>query len=209
MPAQVLELVNAQMGRLLSAGTQTLGWATALSIFLARWSARAGIGALMRGLNTIYDAPNRSTIRHYFAAFTLTVALVGVGLVAGAAIVVAPVVLAFLPVSAQAAAIIDLIRWSAAIFVITMGIMLIYRYGPRARDGRRSPWVTPGAGFAVVMWAAASVGFSQYLANFGRYNEVYGSIGAVVALLMWLYLSAFLVLLGGALNAQLELRKRL
>ncbi|MEM6407154.1 MAG: YihY/virulence factor BrkB family protein [Pseudomonadota bacterium] len=209
LPAQVLELVNAQMGRLLSAGTQTLGWATALSIFLALWSARAGVGAIMRGLNTIYRSPNRSAISHYFAAFSLTVTLVGVAVIAGAAIVVTPVVLAFLPLSAQAAAIIDLIRWSAAIFVITMGIMLIYRYGPRKREGRRTPWLTPGAAFATVMWAAASVGFSQYLANFGRYNEVYGSIGAVVALLMWLYLSAFLVLLGGALNAQLERSKRL
>ncbi|MEM7472998.1 MAG: YihY/virulence factor BrkB family protein [Pseudomonadota bacterium] len=204
LPEQVLDLVTGQMGRLLSAGTETLGWATALSIFLALWSARAGVGAMMRGLNTIYRAPNRSAIRHYFAAFSLTVALVMVALVAGAAIVVTPVVLAFLPLSEQAAAIINLIRWSAAIFVITMGITLIYRYGPRKRDGRRTPWLTPGAGFAVVMWAGASVGFSQYLTNFGRYNEVYGSIGAVVALLMWLYLSAFLVLLGGALNAQLE-----
>jgi len=79
-----------------------------------------------------------------------------------------------------------MVRWSAAVFVITMGIALIYRYGPRKRDGRRTPWLTPGAAFAVVMWVAASMAFSEYLANFGRYK--------------------FLVLLGGALNAQLERR---
>jgi membrane protein len=204
VPEQIFTLIDAQLIRLSAAGSQTLGWASALSIFLALWSTRAGVGAMMRGLNTIYRAPNRSTLRHYFAAFTLTVALVVVALIAGFAVVVTPLLLAFLPLAEQTAAIIDMVRWSGAIFVITCGIALIYRYGPRKRDGRRTPWLTPGAVFAVIMWGVASVGFSQYLANFGRYNEVYGSIGAVVALLMWLYLSAFLVLLGGALNAALE-----
>jgi membrane protein len=206
VPEQIFALIDAQLTRLSAAGSQTLGWASALSIFLALWSARAGVGAMMRGLNTIYRAPNRSTLRHYFAAFMLTVTLVVVALIAGFAVVITPLLLAFLPLAEQTAAIIDMVRWSAAIFVITGGIALIYRYGPRKRDGKRTPWLTPGAVFAVIMWGAASAGFSQYLANFGRYNEVYGSIGAVVALLMWLYLSAFLVLIGGALNAALERR---
>lgn len=206
VPGDIFALIDAQLTRITAAGTQTLGWASVISILLALWSARAGVGAMMRGLNTIYRAPNRSTLQHYIAAFSLTVALVLVALVAGAAVVVTPIVLAFLPLEKQTAAIIDIVRWSAAIFVITGGISLIYRYGPRMRDGRRTSWLTPGAVFAVVMWVGASAGFSQYLANFGRYNEIYGSIGAVVALLMWLYLSAFLVLLGGALNAQLERR---
>jgi len=118
--------------------------------------------------------------------------------------VITPIVVALLPLTAETESWIDMVRWSAAIFVITFGISIIYRYGPRKRDGKRAPWLTPGALFSVVMWAVASAAFSEYLANFGRYNEVYGSIGAVVALLMWLYFSAFLVLLGGALNAQIE-----
>lgn len=206
IPADILALINDQLARLTSAGSTTLGWATLVSILLALWSARAGVGAMMRGMNAIYRSENRSFLRHYFAAFMLTLSLVLVALVAGAAVIVTPVVLAFLPVEQQTASIIDLMRWSAAIFVIAAGISLLYRYGPRARDGRRAGWITPGAGFAVLMWAGASAAFSTYLTNFGNYNEVYGSIGAVVALLMWLYLSAFLVLLGGAINAQLERR---
>ena len=206
IPDDILALVDGQLNRLTSAGATTLGWATALSILLALWSARAGVGAMMRGMNTIYHSPNRSFLRHYFAAFVLTLSLVSVAFVAGAAVVIAPLALAVLPIADQTAQIIDLVRWSAAIFVIAAGISLLYRYGPRKRGDRRAGWITPGAGFAVIIWAGASAAFSEYLANFGNYNEVYGSIGAVVALLMWLYLSAFLVLLGAALNAQLERR---
>lgn len=206
VPEQIYTLIDAQMGRIVTARGETLGWTTVLSIMLALWSARAGVGAMMRGLNTIYRSPNRSFFMAYVSAFLLTLSLVVVALVAGAAVVVTPLVVAMLPLTVETKSWIDTVRWSAAIFVITVGMSLIYRYGPRKRDGRRAPWLTPGALFAVLMWGLASYAFSEYLSNFGRYNEVYGSIGAVVALLMWLYLSAFLVLLGGALNAQIERR---
>lgn len=208
VPNDIFELLDRQSKRIASARSDTLGWATVVSILLALWSARAGVGAMMRGLNTIYRAPNRSVFRHYFAAFTMTLSLVMVALVAGAAVVVTPLVVAMLPLAVETVSWIDTVRWSAAIFVITVGISIIYRYGPRKRDGKRAPWLTPGAFFAVVMWALVSIAFSEYLANFGRYNEVYGSIGAVVALLMWLYFSAFLVLIGGAINAQIEHYRR-
>ncbi len=207
VPDDIYTLIDGQIGRITSARGETLGWATFVSILLALWSARAGVGAMMRGLNTIYRSPNRSFLMAYLSAFLLTITLVVVALVAGASVVVTPIVVALLPLTVETKSWIDTVRWSSAIFVITVGIALIYRYGPRKRDGRRTPWLTPGAVFAVLMWAAASYGFSEYLSNFGRYNEVYGSIGAVVALLMWLYFSAFLVLLGGALNAQIERRK--
>ncbi len=206
VPDDIYTLIDAQLRRIGTARGETLGWTTFISILLALWSARAGVGAMMRGLNTIYRSPNRSFLMAYVAAFTLTLTLVMVALVAGAAVVVTPIVVAFLPLTLETIGWIDMVRWTAAIFVINFGISLIYRYGPRKRDGKRASWLTPGAVFAVVMWAGASYAFSEYLANFGRYNEVYGSIGAVVALLMWLYLSAFLVLLGGALNAQIERR---
>lgn len=207
VPDEIYGLLNSQLTRIAGTSGGTLGWATFVSIMLALWSARAGVGAIMRGLNTIYRSPNRSMMRHYFAAFAMTLALVSVALVAGAAVVVTPLIVALLPLTPETESWIDMVRWSAAIFVITFGISIIYRYGPRKRDGRRAGWITPGAVFSIVMWAAASAAFSEYLANFGRYNEVYGSIGAVVALLMWLYFSAFLVLLGGALNAQIERHK--
>lgn len=205
VPSDVYGLLDVQMQALTSAGIETLSWATAISTFLALWSARAGVGALIRGLNTIYDAPNRASLSHYFSALVLTLALIGVSLVALTSVVVAPVVLAFLPLGQTEALIFELVRWTAAIAVLGVGLSVIYRFGPN-RATPRKRWVTPGAVLVVVFWALASAGFSVYLSNFGTYNEVYGSIGAVVALLMWLYISAFLILLGGALNVQLERR---
>jgi len=122
VPDEIFGLINDQLTRVLSAGSETLGWATFVSILLALWSARAGVGAMMRGLNTIYRAPNRSFFMAYVSAFLLTLTV-------------------------ETKSWIDMVRWSAAVFVITMGIALIYRYGPRKRDGRRTPWLTPGAAF--------------------------------------------------------------
>lgn len=207
LPAEVYDIIDAQIESLSAARSTTLGWTTALSIALALWSARNGVSALMRGLNSIYRERNRGGLRHTVSALVLTAALIGVGLVATATVVVAPLVLAVVPMGDAAGLAVQLVRWLVAIGVLTVGLGIVYRYGPNRR-GARVPWITPGAVLAVVLWAAASAAFSVYLSNFGNYNEVYGSIGAAIALLMWLYISAFLILLGASLNAHLELRTR-
>ena len=203
VPRDVFMLVDTQMDRLMSTTSGTLGFATALSLFLSLWSARAGVGAMIVGLNAIHGLPNRSGLWHYLLSFGLTIALVGVAIVATAAVVIAPIVLSFLPLDSWSEWIAALVRWAAAIFVLVMGLGVLHRYGPNHKPGKNA-WVTPGLFVAVVLWAAASMGFSTYLSNFGQYNEIYGSIGAVAALLMWLYISAYLILLGAALNAELE-----
>ncbi len=202
IPDDAFDLLDSQVNALVSAPTETLGWATVISISAAIWSSRKGVSALVRGLNAIYVVPNRSGIGHYFAALWLTSALMGAALVALGAVVVVPIVLAFLPEGAFAAQALSATRWIAAIGVLLAGLGIIYRYGPNHRD-YRMPWITPGSVLVVILWAVASYGFSEYLANFGSYNQVYGSLGAVIALLMWLYISAFLVLLGAALNVRL------
>lgn len=208
LPGDVYALLDQQLNALAKADGLTLGWASALSLALAVWSARAGVAALIRGLNAIYGVPNRDGFGHYTRALTLTVALVFVALVAIACVVFAPIVLAFFPLGPWTAWGVEAARWIIAMGVLMAGFAMIYRFGPnRAHVGAR--WATPGAVLATFCWVAASVGFSYYLSNFGAYNEVYGSIGAVIAMLMWLYISALLVLLGGGLNAELEYRARL
>jgi membrane protein len=137
----------------------------------------------------------------------LTIGLVAVGITALLTVVVAPVVLAFIPLGPFGNFIADLVRWSIAITVLLAGVGVLYRYGPNRRPARIQ-WLSFGAILAVVSWAIISVGFSYYVANFGNYNQVYGSIGAVIAMLIWLWISSFLVLLGASLNAQIELRTR-
>ena len=198
-------LALAQMEELSALSTPDglpLGWASRLSFGFALWSARAGVAALMQGLNAIYDAPNRSGLSHYLRAFVLTFSLIGVMLVAMACIVVLPVVLAYLPLGPWVNLGVDVLRWCVGVAVLVAGFAVIYRLGPNLQ-GARQRLISPGALFAVVGWLAASTGFSVYLQNFGRYNEIYGSLGAVIVMLMWLFISAYLVLLGGALNAEL------
>ena len=203
LPLEVFDLITAQLTALIDADPLTLGWASGVSFFLTLWSARAGVAALMKGLNAIYGAPNRKGIAHVARALFLTFCLVGVAVTALVCVVVAPVALQFVPLGRLANIGIDLARWFIALMVLFAAFMLIYRLGPNVH---RTRVLVPGAIFATLGWAAASAGFSIYLANFGNYNEVYGSIGAVIAMLMWLFISAWLALLGGALNARLELR---
>ncbi|MEP4978558.1 YihY/virulence factor BrkB family protein [Ascidiaceihabitans sp.] len=208
LPADVYALLDQQLNALAQADGLTLGWASGVSLALAIWSARAGVAALMRGLNAIYNVPNRDGLAHYTRALTLTVALVVVAVIAIACVVFAPIALQFVPLGPLTAWGIEAARWIIALGVLLAGFSLIYRFGPN-RLHKINRWVTPGAVVSTFCWAAASAGFSYYLSNFGAYNEVYGSIGAVIAMLMWLYISAWLVLLGGGLNAELEYRSRL
>lgn len=207
IPADVYRLLAAQLVKLATTDGLTLGWASLLSFGFALWSARAGVAALIQGLNAIYDAPNRGGIAHYIRAFLLTFSLIGVVLVAMACIVVVPVIMAFLPLGPWANFGVEVIRWIVGIGVLLVGFAVIYRLGPNLA-GQRPRLISPGAVFGAGGWVAASVGFSIYLQNFGTYNEVYGSLGAVIVMLMWLFISAYLVLLGGALNAELARARR-
>lgn len=203
IPAGAYDLFQNQITSVLNTRSDALGWATLVSIGLSLWSARAGVAALMRGLNAIYNAPNRSGLRHYLVALTLTAVLIGFAIVALLAVVVAPVALALFPLQANTSMLLEVVRWIVALCVLMAGLGLLYRYGPNRR-GSRMGWITPGALLVIVLWLGASFGFSFYVSNFSSYNEVYGSIGAVIALLMWLYISAYLILLGAVLNVTLE-----
>ena len=203
VPDEVYSLVESQILALMSTSGDTLGWAGLVSVMVASWSARAGVASLMMGLNAIHGRANRGNLKHYMTALLLTFALFGVAIVALGSVVILPIILKFVPLGMMTAMMVSAIRWLAAIGVLLVGLALLYRYGPNTR-GSRMKWVTPGAGLAVALWAIASWGFSLYLTNFAQYNEVYGSIGAAIALQMWLYVSAFVVLLGAALNVQLD-----
>ncbi|KIN62935.1 Ribonuclease BN [Sulfitobacter noctilucicola] len=204
-PSDVYDIINAQVVSLVTTNSDTLGWAGLLSVFIAIWSARAGVGAMIIGLNAVYGERNRNTAKHYLRALLLTVALVGVGIVALISLVVIPVMLAFFPLGLVGTLLVDALRWIVAVVVLFVGIGLLYRFGPN-RKAAQFKWLSVGSIVAVLFWMILSVGFAYYVANFGNYNQVYGSIGAVVAMLVWLWISSFIVLYGAALNVQIELR---
>jgi membrane protein len=208
LPPEAWRLMNGQIHRLMEANNSTLGWTTAVSIGIALWSSRAGTEALIRGLNAVYRRSNRMGVRQWIAPVILTLAIGGVAIVALASVVIMPIIMAFLPPGTMAQSLLAASRWGIAAVVMILGLGLVYRYGPN-RDGfRRSPWLTPGVFVALGIWIAASLAFSFYIQNFNRYNEIYGTLGAAIILLLWLYISAYAVLLGGALNAKLERNAR-
>ena len=203
IPAETYDLFATQMGRLLAAQTDTLGWASGLSLMLALWAARAGVAGLMEGLNAIANRPARNGFKQIVVAITLTITLVGLAITALFAVIVAPIMMKFAHIDTNTAWILEGIRWLVALFVLYAALSLLYRFGPNQR-GARLRWMTIGAGTAVILWIGASAALSFYLGNFGNYNEIYGSIGAVIGMLLWLYITAYLILMGAALNLQVH-----
>ncbi|MBP1806414.1 YihY/virulence factor BrkB family protein [Rubellimicrobium aerolatum] len=205
VPPEVHSVILNQIAGIINAGSGgKIGTATLISILVAVWSARAGVSALIRGLNAAYDIGHRQSIlRRYMADIGVTLALCGLTFVAIAAVVIAPILITILPLGPWVAIAAEITRWAVSIGVIMVTLGIVYRYGPNRR-GHRPKWITPGAIVATVLWMLVSVAFGVYLRNFAHYNEVYGSLGAAVALLMWFYLSAYVVLMGGCLNAAIE-----
>ncbi|EYD71364.1 hypothetical protein Lokhon_03012 [Limimaricola hongkongensis DSM 17492] len=199
IPVEAYGLLTEQLNLMVSTRPETLGFATVMSTFVALFSARNGVASLILGLNQIYGRPNRNGVWQLLVAMLLTFSLIAIAVLAMLVVVVAPILLAVLPLGSGTGWALEAVRWIAAFGIVLAGLGVLYRFGPNMR-GARGRWITPGAFLVILFWLLASAGFSYYLSNFGNYNEVYGSIGAVVALLMWLFISAWLVLLGAAIN---------
>ncbi|ADO42878.1 YihY/virulence factor BrkB family protein [Ketogulonicigenium vulgare] len=207
LPPGAYELVADQVTRLVEPGPRTLGWATIVSTGVALWSARAGVGALAEGLNAVQGTGSRNGFVHIMVAMLMTIAMVGITMVGLLVTILVPIIVLIFQPPGNVATLLEFMRWVVMLTSVLIALGLLYRYGPSRRRGLRFSWITPGSVIVLVLWLGVSYLFSLYVGNFGNYNEVYGSIGAVIALMMWLYISAFLVLLGGALNAEIAARR--
>lgn len=205
LPEDAYILISDQIESLLALQSDSLGVATFVSLFLALWTARASIAALMRGLNAIHGLPNRASHWHHLRAIVLTFVLVGLAIAALMAAVVGPLILSVFPLGAFATIALELVQLFISLMIVAIGVALIYRLGLNRQI--RHPLFTRGILVAMVIWVAASRGLVLYLANFDTYNRVYGSIGAVAALLIWLYLSGYAILLGAAVDASRARRR--
>ena len=207
LPEDAARIIDGQIIALTSAGRTSIGWASFISFLIATIAARAGVEALMGGLNAAHGVRGHSTIFSFFLAYILTMAIVGISLLGLATIVLVPLLLNFVPMGPARAWLVTGLPWGGMFAIVVLGIGIVYRYGPNVKTPRTSIF-TWGALFAALMWAAVSVGFSAYLGSFNSYNRIYGSIGAVVALLMWFYLAGFSVMLGALINVELARRRR-
>lgn len=202
IPDEAFSVVEAQIGQLVAANSSTLGLTSAISLIAAAWSARRGVAAMMMGLNAIHRVPHRDGFAHVLRAQLLTLMLICVALISLASFLVLPIIIAVFPLGPATTAVLLSARWVIAVGTVALALGLLYRFGPNYDAGQRIV-ILPGLVAAMALWGGASVAFSVFLGNFGSYNEVYGSIGAAVALMMWFYLSAYAVLLGAAVNAEI------
>ncbi len=201
LPAETLGFVSDQIKRLAAAHHAGLSFAFIFGLLLSLWSANSGMKALMVGLNISFEErEKRKFIRLNLVSLAFTLGgLIFVILAAGAVIVV-PVVLAFVGYKGSALA---LLRWPFMLLVAVGAITVLYRYGP-SRQLERWRWVTAGSALAAVLWLTASLLFSVYVAHFGNYDKTYGSLGAVVGFMTWIWVSIITILFGAEINSEIE-----
>ncbi|MFC3527542.1 YihY/virulence factor BrkB family protein [Paracoccus mangrovi] len=207
IPEGAGQIIYGQINSLIAAGRTQLGWTTAISFLIATISARQGVGGLIQGLNAAHGVRSHSTVTGFILAYVLTLAIVGVIVLGLVTIIIVPIAFNFLPETPMRDWLLGSLPWMAVFFIVMVVIGIIYRYGPNVK-APRTPIFTWGALFAALAWAVVSYGFSSYLSSFNSYNRIYGSIGAVVALLMWFFLGGFSVLLGALINLELARRRR-
>ena len=201
---ETAKLIGQQVQQVTSSAGGALGLATVIGILTALWSASSGMKALITGVNLAYDeTEGRKFVKLRGLSILMTLgAMVLLG-VALALIVGFPAVPDSWP---------TVLQWTAAILrfvllavLLMAGLAALYRYAPD-RDKPKWSWASPGSMAATVLWVLASVGFSVYVNAFGNYNKTYGALAGIIILMFWLYLTAFVVLVGAELNAEMELQ---
>jgi membrane protein len=204
LPEEAAKIIIDQVSQIVSDGDTALGVALIFSLGLTLVSASAGIRTLMDGLNAAYrETEERSFLVFFATGLALTFMMIIGFIIASAITLAVPILLETLTVPGWLDWAVSLIRWPIFALLAILGLGLIFRFGPSRRPAKWR-WLSPGSLAATLLWVAFSVAFSAYVRNFGSYTETYGALAGVIILMTWLWLSAFIVLLGAELNAQLE-----
>ncbi|MBM0127222.1 YihY/virulence factor BrkB family protein [Pimelobacter simplex] len=204
LPADAKALLTDQLEAIASTPQQSLGLGLIVSLVLALWSASGGVGNIMTAINVAYDEEEtRGFVKRKLLSLGLTLGAIAFVVVALALVAAAPPVLDDLIGSGPQRWLLEGLRWLGLVAVMTVMLALLYRLAPD-RDDPRLSWVSVGASVATVIWVVASLGFSFYVNSFGSYNKTYGAMAGVVVLLLWLWITMFVVLLGAEVNAEAE-----
>ncbi len=204
LPGGAIDVVGEQLHHLTAQGGGKLGFTFVVGLAISLWSANAGMKAVFDALNIVYgEKEKRGFIKLNAISLAFTLGTLVLASIATAAVVVLPVVLDRIGVEQMTDLVMKVGRWPVLLVGIALAIALIYRYGP-SRQKARWRWITWGSAFASCAWLAASILFSWYAANFGSYNKTYGSLGAAVGFMTWIWLSMIVVLLGAELDAEME-----
>jgi membrane protein len=207
LPQEAEEVVNHSAQEAAASDTAA-GIGTFVAIGFAIWTAAAATKTLMDGLNSAYgETERRGFIKFNAVALLLTFGLFAGFILSVVAIVVVPATLAHQPGLSWAAALVDWVRWPVMAILAIGGLATLYRFGP-SRQNARWRWVSLGALAATILWIIVSLGFSLYVSEFAAYNKFYGTLGGVVVLMVWFWLSAWIALAGAELNSEIEAQHR-
>jgi membrane protein len=202
LPNGVIQLIAEAL--IFRHGNEALGLAFIVGLLIALVSANSGMAALFDALNVVYkEREKRSLARFYAITFLFTLAGILFVIFAITGVVVLPLMLKVVGLASTTEWLLTILRWPILFVAIVVSLACIYRYGPSRKDARWR-WVTWGSIVGALLWMATSMLFSWYVATFDTYNKMYGSLGAGVGFMIWLWISAVVVLLGGELNAQME-----
>ena len=204
LPGGAVVVVGEQVTRIASQPRGQLGFGFAVGLAVTLWSANAGMKAIFDALNVAYgEEEKRSFLWLNLQSMTFTILAIASAILAMLAVVVLPPALAFLGLGGFAQTLLSVARWPILLVGLMAALAILYRYGP-SRDEPQWKWLSPGAIVAAFVWLAASLAFSFYTQNFGSYNETYGSLGAVIGFMTWLWISVTIVLVGAEINAEAE-----
>jgi membrane protein len=204
VPDNVFSIVHEQASRIAANSGRALSTGMVVGILASLWSAMSGVKAMIDALNVIYEQKEtRSFIKLNLVALAFTLASFAAFLLAVACVIVAPLILSPIGLGGLTETFTRIARWPMLLIVLLVGLAVLYRYGPDRRAARWQ-WVTAGSVFAAVTWIVASFLFSWYLGSFANYNATYGSLGAAVGMMIWLWISTTVVLLGAELNSEIE-----
>jgi membrane protein len=203
-PGGAMDILRDQMTRLATKGGTTLGVGFIVGLAVSLWTTNSGVSAIFDALNIVYEEKEtRGTAKFYLNTLTFTLAAIVFILVTIAIVVLLPVVLNFIPLPGGTDLLVKIARWPVLFVLVALALAVLYRYGP-SRNQARWRWITWGSALATVLWIVVSVLFSWYVASFGNYNKTYGSLGAIIGFMTWIWISIIVVLLGAKLDAEME-----
>jgi len=204
LPGGAIDVLRDQMTRLGSQGRSALGIGFIFSLAFSIWTANSGVKALFDALNFVYEEEEkRGFVKLTGVTLLVTQGIIAFILFTLGAVVMLPIVLNYIPQSGVSSFVVKFGRWPVLFMLVTLAVQFLYRYGPSRKEPRWR-WVSWGSVVAAIMWLAASVLFSCYVANFGSYNKTYGSLGAIIGFMTWIWISIIVVLVGAKINAEME-----
>jgi membrane protein len=204
LPGGGQDVLRDQITRITAQPAAQLGFAFILGLLTSLWTASSGVRALIDALNIVYgEEEKRSLVKLYAFSIVATIAAILFFLLVSLALIALPIVFDYLWLGSFSKLLLNLLRWPVLFCIGAFALAVIYRYGP-SRNQARWRWISWGSAGATIAWVAASLLFSWYALNFGSYNKTYGSLGAVIGFMTWMWISAIVMLLGAEVNAEME-----